>query len=93
MPMRDGGSIIQAEDDEKTRESIGRVSKRDADAYVDFYAWIGRIADILGPMLMRTPPHVGSKKLGDVWDVAKLAWSLRKEVDERRSLTSRACSR
>jgi phytoene dehydrogenase-like protein len=82
LPMRDGGSIIQAEDDATTHASISRISKKDADAYVDFYAWIGRIADILGPMLMQTPPKVGSKKPGDLWDVAKLAWSLRKEYDQ-----------
>ena len=37
MPMRDGGSIIQADDDRKTRDSIAKVSKRDADAYFEFY--------------------------------------------------------
>ncbi len=82
LPLRDGGSIIQAEDDATTHASIARYSKKDADAYVEFYAWIGRIADVLGPMLMRTPPKVGSKKPGDLWDVAKLAWGLRKEYDQ-----------
>ncbi|MGE5227310.1 MAG: phytoene desaturase family protein [Planctomycetaceae bacterium] len=82
LPMRDGGSIIQADDEATTHASIARYSKADADAYVEFYAWIGRIADILGPMLMQTPPKVGSKKPGDLWDVAKLAWSLRKEYDQ-----------
>ncbi len=82
MPMSNGGSIIQSDDEAVTRASIERVSKRDADAYFDFYAWIGRIADILGPMLMQTPPHVGSKRPGDLWDLARLGWSLRKHVDE-----------
>ena len=83
MPMRGGGSIIQAEDEQKTRASISRLSKRDADAYFEFYGWISRISDILGPMLMETPPHVGSKKVRDLWDLGKLAWKLRKHVDER----------
>ena len=83
MPMRAGGSIIQAEDEQKTRASISRLSKRDADAYFEFYGWISRISDILGPMLMETPPHVGSKKVRDLWDLGKLAWKLRKHVDER----------
>jgi phytoene dehydrogenase-like protein len=34
-------------------------------------------------MLMETPPHVGSKKARDLWDLGKLAWKLRKHVDER----------
>jgi phytoene dehydrogenase-like protein len=83
MPMRGGGSLIQAEDERTTRESIAKLSKRDADAYFEFYAWIGRVADILGPMLMETPPHVGSRKVRDLWDLGKLAWKLRKHVDER----------
>jgi phytoene dehydrogenase-like protein len=83
MPMRGGGSIIQAEDEQTTRDSIAKISKHDADAYFEFYKWISRISDILGPMLMETPPHVGSKKPGDLWDLGKLAWKLRKHVDER----------
>jgi len=79
LPMRDGGSIIQAEDHDTTHASIAKLSKNDADAYFEFYGWIGRIADILGPMLMQIPPQVGSKKPGDLWDLAKLGWSLRKE--------------
>jgi phytoene dehydrogenase-like protein len=82
MPMRDGRSIIQHTDDRITRDSIAQVSKRDADAYFEFYEWIGRIAAILGPLLMETPPHVGSKKVRDLWDLGVLGWKLRKHVDE-----------
>jgi phytoene dehydrogenase-like protein len=81
MPMRKGGSIIQSEKDDVTRASISKTNKRDADAYFEFYKWIERISNILGPMLMRTPPDLGSKKVKDVWDVAKLGWTLRKEYD------------
>jgi phytoene dehydrogenase-like protein len=82
LPLRGGGSIIQAEDDAVTRASIEKISKPDADAYFAFYDWISRISDILGPMLMRTPPHVGSKRFRDIKDVAMLGWQLRKEIDE-----------
>jgi phytoene dehydrogenase-like protein len=83
LPMRGGGSIIQAEDDAKTRASLERLSKKDADAYEAFYGWIARIADILGPLLMQTPPRLGSTKPTDLKDVAQLGWTLRKHVDER----------
>jgi phytoene dehydrogenase-like protein len=82
MPMSDGRSIIQHTDEKITRDSIAQVSKRDADAYFEFYGWIERISNIMGPLLMQTPPHVGSKKVRDLWDLGKLAWSLRKQVDE-----------
>jgi phytoene dehydrogenase-like protein len=82
MPMRDGRSIIQHTDEQITRDSIAQVSKHDADAYFEFYDWIGRIAAIMGPLLMETPPHVGSKKVRDLWDLGTLGWKLRKHVDE-----------
>lgn len=82
MPMRDGRSIIQHSDERITRDSIAQVSKHDADAYFEFYDWIGRIAAILGPLLMETPPHVGSRKVRDIWDLGMLGWKLRKHVDE-----------
>jgi phytoene dehydrogenase-like protein len=83
LPLRSGGSIIQHTDERITRESIEKVSKKDADAYFEFYQWISRIADILGPLLMRTPPKLGSKKLGDLKDVFQLGWALRKHVDQQ----------
>jgi phytoene dehydrogenase-like protein len=83
LPHPDGRSIIQHEDPEKTRESVARFSKKDADAYFEFEEWIGRIAGIMGPLLMRTPAHVGSKRFRDIKDVATLGWSLRKEIDEK----------
>ena len=83
MPMRGGGSIIQHTDDAITRDSIAKISKKDADAYFEFNEWVGRIADIMGPLLMKTPPHLGSKRFGDLKDVFQLAWGLRKQIDEQ----------
>ncbi len=83
LPMPGGGSIVQSDDDAKTYESIARLSKHDADAYGPFYEWIGRIADIMGPLLMQTPPSLGSKKPKDIKDVAQLGWALRKQVDQQ----------
>src|SRR5205809_783906 len=60
MPTRDGHAILQHTDDRITRASIEPLSKKDADAYFEFNDWVGRIADILGPLLMETPPHLGS---------------------------------
>ncbi len=81
LPHPSGRSIIQHEDEARTRASIAQFSKRDADAYFEFETWIGRIANIMGPLLMQTPPHLGSKKPGDIKDIAQLGWQLRKEID------------
>jgi phytoene dehydrogenase-like protein len=84
LPHPSGKSIVQAEDEARTRESIAQFSKKDADAYFEFETWIGSIANVLGPLLMETPSHLGSKKFKDIKDVAQLGWHLRKEIDERR---------
>ena len=83
LPHPSGRSIVQHEDEAKTHESVARFSKKDADAYFAFETWIGRVADILGPMLMQTPPNLGSKKASDIKDIAQLGWQLRKEIDEK----------
>ena len=83
LPLPDGGSIVQHDDEDTTRASIGRFSKKDADAYFEYEEWIGRIANIMGPLLMQTPPTLGSKKPKDIKDVAQLGWALRKEIDQR----------
>jgi phytoene dehydrogenase-like protein len=81
LPHPGGGSIIQSDDDAVTHASIARFSKHDADRWFEFEAWIGRIAGILGPLLMRTPPTLGSKRARDIKDLAQLGWTLRKEID------------
>jgi phytoene dehydrogenase-like protein len=83
LPLRSGGAIIQHTDEAITRDSIAKISKKDADAYFEFYAWVERIADIMGPLLMKTPPHLGSRRFGDLKDVFQLAWGLRKQIDEQ----------
>jgi phytoene dehydrogenase-like protein len=83
LPLRSGISIIQHSDEKITRESIAQLSSKDADAYFRFYEWIGRIADILGPLLMQTPPRLGSKKANHIKDLGQLGWMLRKEFDEQ----------
>ena len=83
LPHPDGRSIIQSEDPRVTHETIAQFSTKDADAYPQFEEWIGRIANIMGPMLMQTPMHLGSKRFRDIKDVVALGWHLRKDTDEK----------
>jgi phytoene dehydrogenase-like protein len=83
LPIRGGGSIIQASDEQTTYDSIAKLSKHDAEAYFRFSDWIERVANILGPMLMQTPTHLGSKRFRDIKDLAHLGWKLRKHIDVR----------
>jgi phytoene dehydrogenase-like protein len=74
----EGGSLTIYEDDEKrTHEEIARWSKADADAWPKWNAWLAGLADVMGPLLLRVPPNIGSRKPADLLDTLRLAWSHR----------------
>src|SRR3954452_10832971 len=74
----EGGSIkILADDAKRNYEEIAKSSKKAADAMVKWDAWMGGLADVLGPMLVMVPPKIGSKKPHDLLDTLRLAWSQR----------------
>ena len=60
LPFPDGRCIVQSDDDAaKNYDEFAKFSKRDADAIERWDAWIGGLAEVLGPLLMTTPPTVG----------------------------------
>jgi phytoene dehydrogenase-like protein len=74
----DGRSIsLYADDAERNRKEIAKFSNKDADAMERWDAWLGGLADILGPLLMVVPPKVGSRRPGDLFDQLRLAWRMR----------------
>jgi phytoene dehydrogenase-like protein len=78
VPHRDGRFLQLPDDDPKRRHAeIAKFSRADADAFERWDAWLGSLADVLGPLLSTIPPPVGSRKIGDLIAQAKLAWSLR----------------
>jgi phytoene dehydrogenase-like protein len=71
----DGGSIkILADDAKRNYDEISKWSKKDADAMVEWDAWMGGLADVLGPLLLTVPPTIGSRRPGDLYDTLRLAW-------------------
>ena len=78
LPFPDGRAILQADDDaKKNYESFAQFSKRDADAIEQWDAWIGGLAEVLGPLMMTTPPRLGSLKPSDLTEQLRLAWRFR----------------
>ena len=65
------------------RETLSHFSKTDADVYEDWSAWIARSAAFLGPLLMETPPHLGSVSLGDLADQVRFALRHRSGMSTR----------
>src|SRR5262245_5857094 len=77
LPFPDGRVMIQHSDPKLNHEEFAKFSKRDADALETWEAWLGGLAEVLGPLLMTTPPQIGSKRPGDLLDQLRLAWRFR----------------
>jgi phytoene dehydrogenase-like protein len=69
---------VMSEDPADRYASVAEFSKRDAEALERWDAWMEGLAEVLGPLLTRVPPRLGSKRPGDLIDQARLAWELRK---------------
>jgi phytoene dehydrogenase-like protein len=89
----EGGSLtLYEEESPRAYDEIARWSKKDADAYPKWNAWLGGLADVLGPLLLTVPPNIGSRKPRDLAEALKLAWrhrglSVRTIADVTRLMT------
>jgi phytoene dehydrogenase-like protein len=78
LAFPDGTSLIMSSEDHRLEhESISKYSRRDADAYPRWRQWMAQMAEILGPLLLTTPPRLGSHSPGDLLEQIKLAWRFR----------------
>ncbi len=74
----DGKSLtMTGVDAGKDYEALGRFSRKDAEAYGEWRRWLKGLAAILEPLLLTTPPRLGSKRPLDLLDQLKLAWRMR----------------
>jgi phytoene dehydrogenase-like protein len=76
-PRADGRHLRLADDPRERAEEVGKFSKRDADAYERWEGWLARLGGLVGPLLHRIPPKVGSKRPVDVAGQAALGGVLR----------------
>ena len=77
IPFPDGRSMLLTGDHANDHKELSKFSSKDADAFPKYEAWLKGIADVLAPLLMKSPPKVGSKRPGDLKDQLKLAWGMR----------------
>src|ERR1700754_3991597 len=71
--LTEDGPMVFYDDIGRTAESIRPISPHDADNFRDFEERLFRVADFLGPMLLREPPALGSKKPLDLLSLAREA--------------------
>lgn len=74
----DGRYLMWADDRARRRAEIAKFSERDAAAIDDWDDWLGKLGALLGPMLTRVPPKVGSNRPGDLIQLLGTAWQMRK---------------
>jgi phytoene dehydrogenase-like protein len=83
-PQFDRGAIRMTDDREELRERLAPWSSRDAEAFGEWSAWIQRSADLLGPVLMETPPPVGATSPSDLVEQLRFILKFRHGLDRRR---------
>ncbi|HEY2715648.1 MAG TPA: NAD(P)/FAD-dependent oxidoreductase [Solirubrobacterales bacterium] len=71
--LTEDGPMVFYDDIAMTAESIRPISRHDADNFPAFEERLFRVAGFLGPMLLREPPALGSKKPLDLLSLAREA--------------------
>src|SRR6266566_2326351 len=61
VPFPDGSHLLLTKDPVQAHDEIGKFSKKDADAWPAFSAYLAKIARLVRPLLLMTPPAVGAK--------------------------------
>ena len=73
----DGRSLVLYSDPKKAAQEIAQWSQKDAAAYADFGAALGKIGKVIGEALLLTPPNIDNPSSGDLWGMLKTGRSIR----------------
>ena len=76
-PFPDGRYLFMWQDEKKTLDEIAKFSRRDAERYPAYEAYLERLARIIENLLLVTPPTVPPRGPGDFLDYIKVAGRLR----------------
>jgi phytoene dehydrogenase-like protein len=77
VPFPDGSHLLLTKDGAQAKAEIGKFSKKDAAAWPEFSAYLAKIARLVRPLLLMTPPAVGAKTPSDLLELARFAWKLK----------------
>lgn len=65
-PFPDGRGLLVWDDPGRCAEEIARFSRRDAAAYLRYQRDLGELSDFVRPLLLRIPPSLEMRTLGDL---------------------------
>lgn len=88
-PLPDGRCLILSGDLAASVAQIARFSRRDAEAYPAYEAFIGRVAAAVEPLLDLPPPELPPRRLRDLrpwWRLLRAAVRLRRDVPRTAAL-------
>src|SRR5438067_8828072 len=77
-PFPDGSHLLLAPDAELTRRQIAKFSENDAANYPRYEAMLERVADVIEPTLLMSPPNLLRPGLGDLWKLFRLGRAFQK---------------
>ncbi len=77
-PFPDGRYLILGPDGASNRREIAKFSARDAENYPKYEAMLERVADVIEPTLLMTPPNLLRPGLRDLWRLFQLGRAFRK---------------
>jgi phytoene dehydrogenase-like protein len=77
-PFPDGRYLILGPDGASNRREIAKFSARDAENYPKYEAMLERVADVIEPTLLMTPPNLLRPGLRDLWQLFKLGRAFQK---------------
>lgn len=75
----DGRSLTIFRDMGKTQAEIAKFSQRDAEKYPAFVQQINNMTDILREMLLRTPPDLMARNVGELFSWGKVGLKLKRQ--------------
>ena len=73
----DGRYLLAHDEASRDVDEVAKFSQRDAERLGDYEAWLRGVADVLAPLLLRSPPRLGSRRPRDLLDQLRTAWGLR----------------
>jgi phytoene dehydrogenase-like protein len=77
VPFPDGSHLLLTKDAVQAKAEIAKFSRKDADTWPAFSAYLAKIARLVRPLLLMTPPTVGAKSPTDLLALARFAWKLK----------------
>jgi phytoene dehydrogenase-like protein len=77
VPFPDGSHLLLTKDAAQAKAEIGKFSKKDAEVWPVFSDYLAKIARLVRPLLLMTPPALGARTPSDLLDLARFAWKLK----------------